>query len=466
MGIYLNHNSGDYFMAKIRVFFSFIVIILCTNAYAITIDEAVQLTLNNNFNIKSAKLDRQNQNYAVKVSKNAFEWQTSVTGTSTVMDNSSPDDNDLKSSTSITPLTSIRSTFGTEFSFEPNFHIDTGVEPEIVVKQHLLRGSSSNVNLVDLRNAIDQNEIDKLNYKNIVSQAISDTLTNYINIISTDRQIRSLKRSLKMNRDNLEQIKIKFQFGEAPMTDVINKRISVASTLSSLTASESERIANINTLLDTMNVHRKTITIDNNLFDISRRFNIPSQEKVTSKLLTNNLDYLTLKLNLIKNRRTLLKAEDDLRMDLTAVGTKNLRDSQDTSIVLNLDIPINNITKKQAVVNANVDIKKSETAIKNKEIELTNHAIDAVNELKLLEKSIKQEKQEVDLRVELVKTNQERFRRGFISAFQLSEQINEKEEAVDRYSDLVSNFASKLISLYNDMGITLDQWHVQLPKDF
>ena len=43
-------------------------------------------------------------------------------------------------------------------------------------------------------------------------------------------------------------------------------------------------------------------------------------------------------------------------------------------------------------------------------------------------KSIKQEKQEVDLRVELVKTNQERFRRGFISAFQLSEQINEKEE--------------------------------------
>ena len=44
--------------------------------------------------------------------------------------------------------------------------LDSGLDPEITVKQNLLRGFNPDVNLADLRNTIDQNEIDKINFKN------------------------------------------------------------------------------------------------------------------------------------------------------------------------------------------------------------------------------------------------------------------------------------------------------------
>ena len=134
--------------------------------------------------------------------------------------------------------------------------------------------------------------------------------------------------------------------------------------------------------------------------------------------------------------------------------------------MLSLDAPIHDINKEQAVVNAQVDIQKSERAIQNKAIELSTYALDIINELKLLEKSIIEQKKEIDLRVNIIKTNQERFKRGYISSFELTDQINNKEEAIDKYNDLLSSFATKVITLYNEMGLTLEQWHVNLPKDF
>ena len=157
--------------------------------------------------------------------------------------------------------------------------MDEGIQPEIVITQNLIRGLNPDVNLADLRNAIDQNEIDKINFKNTISTAISDTLINYINIINANRKIHSLQRTLQINRDNLEQTKIKFQFGEASKSDVTNKRVSVHLPLSDLSSSKSERQGTINKLFDTMNVKSKKVTVENDLVKISHRFSVPSLEK-------------------------------------------------------------------------------------------------------------------------------------------------------------------------------------------
>lgn len=464
MATIFNRHSGDDFVAKIIKIFISILLLSSNNIHALTIDQAVALTLKNNFDIESATLDRRSQKFAVKVSEDAFKWQNGIVGESTLIDGTSS--NVINSTSSITPTSSLRSKYGTEFSFEPHFHLDKGLEPEIVLSQNLIRGFNPDVNLADLRNAIEQNEIDKVNYQNIVSSAISETLIIYLDIISTDRKIVSLKRSLKINRDNLDQVKIKFQFGEAAKTDIVNKRISVASSLSDLTSTESERESKINNLLNVMNVKGKNITIKDQLFELTEIYQIPTKEETEKRLFNHNLDYLNLKMTLAKNKRSLIKVNDDKKVGLKLIGTTNPRDTSASSIKVSLDAPIHDILKEQSVVNANVAIQKNETAIKSKKIELANHANDLINELKLLKKSIQQQKQEVELRVALAKTNQERFNRGYISSFQLSEQINEKEEAVDKYSELVSSFASKAINLYDEMGLTLERWNVHLSEDF
>ena len=116
-------------------------------------------------------------------------------------------------------------------------------------------------------------------------------------------------------------------------------------------------------------------------------------------------------------------------------------------------------------MNAKVDIQKNEADIKEKEIELTNHARNLVR-TGYLDKSIQAQEKQVKMRVDLLQKNQLRFNNGFISTFEFTEQINEKEEAVDELNNSITTFASKLISLYNEMGLTLEQWHVNLPKDF
>lgn len=462
MGAFINLDTSTNIVAKIikLLFLTYLI----GQANALSIEKAVALTLKNNFDIESAKLDRRSQKFNVKVSKDAFKWQNSITGESTLMDASSSEV--IQSSSSITPTSSISTKYGTEFSFQPHFHLDTGLDPEIVVKQNLIRGLDPNVNLADLRNTIDQNEIDKINYKNTIANAISDTVTTYLDIINIDHKIKSIKRTLKINRENLEQSKIKFQFGEAAKTDVTTKRISVTSSLSELAAAQSDRAKKVNELLNIMNIKGKDVVIHDQLLELSQSLHIPSYEQTEKGLLKNNLNFLNLKMTLVKNKRTLVKVKDDLKINLSLIGTTNPRDLSESNLKVALDAPIHDINNEQAVVNAKVEIQKSEAAINNKRTELINHAYDSIQELQLLEKSIQEQKKELRLRLDLINTNQERFRRGFISSFELSEQINEKEEAVDKYNDLISEFTSKAIALYDEMGLTLDRWHVQLPKDY
>ncbi len=450
-------------MAKVNFLFT-IYFFLTSQCLGLSLDEAVRLTLKNNFEIQSAELDRINQRFAVKVSQDQFNWQNGITGESTLLDAS--ESNVVSSSTSITPESSIQSAYGTKLSFEPHLHWDDGFQPEIVLEQHLIRGTNPNVNLAELRNAIDQNKIDQLNYKHTISQAISDTLIAYVDILTTKRKVSAIKRTMTVNRNNLDATKIKFKFGETSQTELVNNRIALSESLSSLSNAEAEFESNTNTLLDLLDIKRTDITVTDSLASIRNRFKIPTEMEVLRALLENNIDYQSLKITANKNQRTLLKVKDDLKPDLTLTGTTNPTDPSDSRLSIHLDVPIHDINREQSVVNAKVDIQKNEADIKRKEIELTNHARNLVQELIYLDKSIQAQEKQVKMRVDLLQKNQLRFNNGFISTFEFTEQINEKEEAVDELNNSITTFASKLINLYNEMGLTLEQWHVNLPKDF
>lgn len=465
MGILPYHHPSDHPMAKLTAFIIVCLMISPIYAEALSLDDAVKLTLKNNFDITAAKLERTNQKFAVKVSKDAFAWQNSIIGESTILDSTS--DTTLPSSTSVSPQSSIKSVYGTEFTFLPHFSL-TGehIEPEIIIKQNLIRGIHPDVNTADLKNAISQNEIDKLNYRNTISNAISQTIINYIAIISTNHKIASYKRTLKVNRNNLENSKLRFQLGEQSKTDIVNNRISVAQTLSNLASAKSEREKKIGELLKAINIARGDITIHDQLTLLKEKYTIPSKTDAKKALLKNNVDYQTLKLNLIKNKRNLIKAKDDLKVDLSIIGSAQAGDTNESTVKFTLDAPIHNVNKEQAVVNAKIAIKTSEYAIKSKQLELENRAKDYIAELNLLQESLDEQKKELNLRIDILKANQIRYRSGTISQFQLIEEINNKEQAMDQYTDMMINFATKIVNLYNEMGITLEQWHVNLPKDY
>ena len=111
---------------------------------------------------------------------------------------------------------------------------------------------------------------------------------------------------------------------------------------------------------------------------------IPSQENAKRYILKNNMDYQQLVIQKRQNERLLAKAKDDQKWDLNLEAITDLADPQHHSAVsLNLSVPIRDLPRKQQLINAQVNLRKSQQNIIAKEKQLMNEVNDTIESLKL-----------------------------------------------------------------------------------
>ena len=440
-------------------------IIWASHPLKIDLKKAVALTVEKNLDIQNAKASRVSQKYALRASQYEFELQNTLTGETTVLD--SDKDTTIKNSTTLSPIASIKNKFGTEFEFSPHISLQDGFEPTVAIRQPLIRGFGTQVVLSDLRSAEQQNDIDRLGYIQTISSAISDTIVNYIKVISSQYKIRALKRSLINNRLNLEQAKINFQFGQVAKSDINDQRMQVANTLSDIASGEAEYQNNLNQLKQSINISNQDLILKDEVESIRSNMRIPSKEEALAAMTKNNNKLKTLQHTLFQSQQSYIKAKNDLRIELNVVGTKQLfHSTDDSNLVVELDVPINNVTKKQALVDAKTNIIQAKQNIQAQQTSIQNQANNLVKELDLLNISVQAQHEQVKLRNQRLAIDQHRLEKGYVSAFEVNERIKDRDEEIERLQELEIDFSTKLISLYKEMGKTLDHWHVKLPKNY
>lgn len=374
----------------------------------LTLADAIYLALRNNPQVQSAKLDRTISKFSVLVARNAFDLQLAIKGsvgyTRTKTNGEKTDTQNYVGS----PQVNLKTPYGTEISSDlENETNGANFSPSVSfsINQPLLRGLNPAVNLAPLHNAIDQNYINKLQLKQTVISTISQVTQDYYSLFAAKRNLKITEAALVRAHANAENTKQLIAAGRRPRMDLIQAQQNISQNELNLIQQKNQIRESQQNLLLAIGIDPQTpfsiakkITIPN--------YKLPSLQNSIAIALRNSPTYQGALIQLKVDHRNLLVARDNAKWQLDA-GVKStfgsvsgvpvensfagITDGQNNSqsVNLTLNIPINNLQLKQAIIAAQIAIKQQQLQVAFDKRRITTQVINAVSEIKLAKRAIK-----------------------------------------------------------------------------
>ncbi len=450
----------------------------------LSLREAILLALRYNPNIKNAELDRIIQRYQLRLAHNAFELQyalagsaalqkTHYSGIGTANDHNylaTPEIN-LKTKTGTTVALNLANNVSTYDPFSPilNFSIN----------QPLLRGFGRAANEAPLLDAIDNEELNKIN----LQQAVCDQIT----------QVIAAYRSLILSGNNSENQR--HQLDEAQKTYAINeKKITAGQLEPTANIQQAYQIESLNLLVEqaqndfniaTQNL-LQTIGLDPNM-----HLAVPSNIKVgeliipdlskTIKIgLAHNAQYIaqTMLLRADKRAYALAKNAQLWKLDLggkiqsgavtdvsgTSRGFSGIYNGQNhtESAQVTLTVPLHDLTQRSQLINAKVKLEKDRLNFIALKRALITTITNAINNIKSLSKRYELAKKQVKLAQQSYSLEKKKQQAGISSSLDVSNTQNQLIQAQSGLINAKIAYLNQLSDLQRLLGTTLDTWHIQL----
>lgn len=445
---------------KMNCFFAVILILYCNCSFAIATAEvkyklltsydAVMLALRFHPNVKNAQLDRIVDKFSLEVAHNHFMLQYGLTGMATWSKNNQ------QTQTGNAEIY-LNSTLGGRFAVKKNFgdNDNYGIE----FSQPLLRGFGSDVNLVDLESAKDNEYIGFLNLQGTLINTIDEALIAYWNLMAAQRGSNVQKTSLDLLRKTLESYEIKVKVGQMAKasldqqkTAVLNGELLYEDQLNKV------NLAKQNLLMSLGLDPNAKINIEEDFSSISR-IKLPALDQCIALALKHNLDYLRQKMTNRALYRSLLIAQDQQNWQLDAAGSVNNQGEWTAGI--NMSVPINDLPREQQLVQAKVSYEKGQRdLLRQKQIlisDIKNRWYNCSSQLEQIRISVKSVKSAYnDYKMALLKQMS-----GMTSTFEV---ISLQQQWVDAQLALINlkiSYLNSLISLHAKLGTTLQIWGVE-----
>jgi len=464
-----NGNSIDWFMAYLITFFLLILNSTVSYAQFIDLNQAIAIAIQKNPTLRDAKLDRTSQKFSLKVTRYAYQPNYFISGQSNLVDENLYDINErtllenLEDSSEVSPSVAYKSMMGTELKLHSSISTKEGFVPSVEIRQPLLRGFSPTVNAIPINNAIDQEEINQIAYRATIANVLSETIIAYLEVSESDRLINSALRSIKLSRIEVKKSLIKFSRGLESQKALDTSRVSLDQSLSNLSDTKSTRQTKINQLKDLLNIDvNSPIEVQDVSEQLKALYPIPDESIATKAILRNNPEYQQLLLQHQQTKRAVIKAKDDQKWDLNVSSVTDLINPKKSTVGLHLSIPIGDLNRKKSLIDANVNVRKSDQVIQAKERSLINKVHDTIKSASYDLVTLSNLQRELSRRDALIKALQLRLNNDQISLFDMNREIAEREETADHYSSTLIAYLSKMVILYKDMGLTLGQWHVKV----
>lgn len=449
----------------------------------LSLKDAIFLGLRKNPTIENTELDRITQKYAVIVAKNMFEPQYALTGnldyTQTTADNVNSSSNNY----GLTPQVSLKSHYGTKLtatSYNPV--LKQAYNPSLVFKieQPLIKGFGKAITDKTLNDALDTEEANRLALKNTLISTINSIINNYLSLLQQKETLKVDIESLNRYIENVKNDEIRIKAGRMAPADIEQDRAQVASqkvtVQNDINAIETSRLILLSTLgLDpTANI---TIPDQPDLKEIIAILTggktLPPVETCLQAALTNDATFQTLGIQLRSLRRAVLKAKDDMRWTLnltasetTGGGSGGGNNSGLTSLVnqrnhsekvgFDLSIPIDNVSLKQSLLNAQIALDKSENLYHYGKQTLESNVINARNLLISSKKELALSEDALELQRKTVDFARIKFNAGRISNFELLDKQKTLTAANQNVVNNLITYLNAIASFDQTLGITLD----------
>lgn len=496
-----------------KIFSLFLLAALAVPAYAevkdtakkevLSLQQAVLFALHHNPQLLTSINQRQLQRYDLINEQEAFRPQISIDGS--VNYSSSTNDtllvdpynsSSINKSANIGPSLSWKLPLGTTISgnigYNPSNQTSTSslgnsessnssVSWSITLRQPLLQGFGTEVNEVKLHNAEDQQTIDTLTLEQTVINTIMQVTQDYYGVLEAEQKVFINKKNLAIDQQTLFNRQQLFKAGRISQSNLTQAELDISTQRLAVSQAEQDVTAQKQKLLETLGLSDS----DSVQFDVDSSLDVkpihPSYDTTYATALKNNRDLKIAKLNYRIGQRGLLSSEDSQRWQLDLeitrshtntnsytpqaqyLYTNNL--SNQTSVGLNLTIPLDQTQIHQQMLSAAMDEQNADISLASAKRTLKNSVTSTISTLESAWQQVITSQQQLTLSETNLKIARIKFQYGKIDAFTLSQQQNALIQAQIAIINAKINYITQVMEYQKLTGTLLATWGIHFSHE-
>lgn len=445
-------------MKKLFLLAAFSVLFICTSIQAqqkrvITLEEAIQLALENNYQLKQAKNNLDLAEYRINSEKADFLPNLS----SSANYSTQTGQQFVQETLSFTDITSS----GASGRISANIPIFSGFE-----------------NILTLRSSKASKLSSEENLKRAKENIIFETATRFLTVLLNKQQLEDAKESLETSLKLMEQTKAQVEVGSRPNVDLYNQEATVAND--EFTIIQRENALKLSRLLLVRSLQINPLiqyefAVPNfdpeeakNSTSISQNVNDLIEQALLNrsdlKSTAFNIESLRYQLQLSKGSllpslsasASLSSSYSDQARDPRTGGTATFSDQFfdqriNKSIGLSLNLPIfSNWNRMTQIQSATVNLKNAELGLENTELQVIQEVTQALNDYNSNSSQLKAAEKSLIASEKAFETQQERYNVGASTLIELSQAQTQYFNAQSSKTSALYNliFQEKLLDYY------------------
>jgi outer membrane protein TolC len=445
-----------------------------------TLGDAVYLGLRNNPAIRSAYLQRVAQKFDLRVAEDTFNPK--LTLNSYYRQSRGSVDNSRNAN--LAPNATLLGEYGTRLSMAWTQQLNTADRAgryrsdglDLALIQPLMRGAGWDATTAPLRLSRLSEQANRLNLKATVAQTISQIIATYRELLRAQEQLSIVQDALKRSNTLLEVNKALISAGRMAEFEIVQTEADIATQQLGVEEARNQldtsRLALLRLLaLDLSTPIRASEALEAKPMVIDKRqaFNLAQ---------TQQPEYLAALLGSQQADLNLVIAKDSGRwqVDLVA-GANQVRDAYSNSNIDNgnnhnrtwnsyagvqVQIPIGDISTRQAEVRARVNVEDQEIRIADARQDLERNVNDVVRDLGTRWRQYEISQRAVELSRRKIEIEREKLSAGRSSNFQVLSFEADLRNAENAQLNALIAYLNAQTQLDLTLGMTLESWEIAL----
>ncbi len=339
--------------------------------------------------------------------------------------------------------------------FRQSFQVD--------ISQPILRGGGIKVNRASIKIARLQEQENIINLKSTLINTITNSITDYRNLVQAQEEVKIQRLSLENARESLEVTQALIDAGRIAPVDIIQNEANVARRRVSLLNAENQLESRKVALLTILDINKDTRIAAEDIPQVKQK--ALNLEKLRETALVNRPSYLISKINVSQSKLQLLEAKDRRRWDLSLTASlRNQTDQEsDARAGLSLSRTIGDLSLKQQFERARVNLLQSENSLKNNVTDLNLELEDRVRDVNLSFSQLELARNATRLSQKQLEIEQEKQRLGrpttILDLIRLQEDL--AQARLDELNATIG-YLNALTNLDQFLGTTLQTWKIEI----
>jgi outer membrane protein TolC len=474
-----------------RLILFLLICIISTTVFAesnapleLSLRDAILLAVRENPNVQQSQLNHVMQKFALHVQQWQFQPHYSFNASRTVVSNTTSDIRETTKSTVIQPAATLLTPIGTQLTLSSvntfSNHYNPGLSLQVM--QPLMQGFGRPIVEAALYNAMDTERISRLNVEGTLRITITAVINAYLDVVATEHTVENDKKAIERAELSVKQTQLFINAGHKAGNEIVTVQADVANAQTTLQNDENNLLQARYALLAAIGLDPNTDVKFTNLdvLALIHQYSVPTLKQTLALTLLNDIQYQVDEITYEgSTKRALMLAEDNKRWQLNLTLNGGVGQSSGggenaglNSLVnganktgtaqLSLQIPIDNQSLEQGVVNAKIGLRQAQIALKQEKWNKETGAINGWNTIASAERALHFAENASRLQSQTYDVSYKKYLYGLIDSTALQ---SVQQQLINTDQSLVNariNYLKSLANLDLLTGTTLQTWNVQV----